>query len=156
VEPDGSLAVSRTGGLAASGSDGVAVVVVSGSKISITPFSKGMYIGPITAKVTIPYYVRIKNVATLKTQICTIKWGILKKMKASDPTAFKVKKFPNKIACVANKDVVAYFKEGNRLMPTIVVKRDRKWPTTYLGKEGSNGKGPKIWPRVKTWHLTIG
>ncbi|MEY4275877.1 MAG: endoglucanase-related protein glucosyl hydrolase family 9 protein, partial [Actinomycetota bacterium] len=156
VEPDGSLAVSRTGGLAAAGSDGVAVVVVTGSKITITPFSKGMYIGPITATVTIPYYVRIKNVATLKTQVCTIKWGILKKMKATDPTAFKVKQFKNTKSCAANKDVISYFKEGNRLMPTIVVKRDRKWPTTYLGKEGSNGKGPKIWPRVKTWHLTIG
>jgi hypothetical protein len=155
-EPDGALAVGRTGGLAASGGDGVAVVVVSGNKITITPFSKGMYIGPITATVTIPYYVPVKNVMTLKKQVCTVKWGVLKKMKGSDPTAFKVKKFGNKKFCSANKDAVAYFAQGNRLLPTIVVKRDRRWPTTYLSKMGSNGKGQKIYPAVKTWHLTIG
>ena len=155
-EPDGALAVGRTGGLAASGGDGVAVVVVTGNKISITPFSKGMYIGPITATITIPYYVPVKNVMTLKNQVCTVKWGVLKKMKPSDPTAFKVKKFDNKKFCSANKDAVAYFVSGHRLLPTIVVKRDRRWPTTYLGKMGSNGKGMKIYPAVKIWHLTIG
>jgi hypothetical protein len=156
VEPDGSLAVGRTGGLAASGGEGVAVVVVTGSKITITPFSKGLYIGPITATVTIPYYVRIKNIATLKQQVCTIKFGILKKYKLGDPKAFTQKNFPNKKSCLLNKDAMAYFSEGNRLLPTIVVKRDRRWPTTYLAKTGSNGKGAKIWPRIKTWHLTIG
>ncbi|MEY4554547.1 MAG: hypothetical protein RL197_974 [Actinomycetota bacterium] len=155
-EPDGALAVGRTGGLAASGGDGVAVVVVSGNKITVTPFSKGMYIGPITATITIPYYVPVKNVMTLKKQVCTVKWGVLKKMKGSDPTAFKVKKFGNKKYCAANKDAVNYFAQGNRLLPTIVVKRDRRWPTTYLSKMGSNGKGQKIYPAVKTWHLTIG
>jgi len=155
-EPDGSLAVGRTGGLAASGNEGVAVVIVTGSKIAITPFSRGMYTGPITATVTIPYYIRVKNVLTYKEQLCTIKFGILKKLKASDPNAFKVKDFKNTKACMANKDVIAWFKTGARLIPTIVVKRDRKWPTTYLAKSGSNGKGTKIWPRIKTWHLTIG
>jgi hypothetical protein len=157
VEPDGSLAVGRTGGLAASGGEGVAVVVVTGNKISITPFSKGLYIGPITATVTIPYYVRIRNIVQpVKTQTCVIKFGILKKYKAGDPNAFKTKNFPNTKACLLNKDALAYFSEGNRLLPTIVVKRDRRWPTTYLAKSGSNGKGAKIWPRIKTWHLTIG
>jgi hypothetical protein len=156
VEPDGSLAVGRTGGLAASGGEGVAVVVVTGSKITITPFSKGVYIGPITATVTVPYYVRVRNVATLKQQICTIKFGILKKFKPGDPNAFKLKDFPNTKSCVLNKEALAYFAEGNRLLPTIVVKRDRRWPTTYLAKSGGDGKGAKIWPRAKTWHLTIG
>jgi hypothetical protein len=155
-EPDGSLAVGRTGGLAASGNEGVAVVIVTGSKIAITPFSRGIYTGPITATVTIPYYIRVKNVLTYKEQLCTIKFGILKKLKASDPNAFKVKDFKNTKACTANKDAIAWFKTGARLIPTIVVKRDRKWPTTYLAKSGSNGKGAKIWPRIKTWHLTIG
>jgi hypothetical protein len=155
-EPDGSLAVGRTGGLAASGNEGVAVVVVTGSKIAITPFSRGIYIGPITASVTIPYYVRVKNVLTYKEQVCNIKFGILKKYKMGDPKAFKVKDFPNKTACIANKDVVAWYKTGARLLPTIIVKRDRKWPTTYLAKTGNDGKGAKIWPRIKTWHLTIG
>jgi hypothetical protein len=155
-EPDGALAVGRTGGLAASGNEGVAVVVVTGSKIAITPFSRGVYIGPISATVTIPYYIRVKNVLTLKQQVCTIKWGILKKYKVGDPRAFQVKDFPNKKACLANKDVIAWFKTGARLLPTIVVKRDRKWPTTYLAKTGNNGKGTKIWPRIKTWNLTIG
>lgn len=155
-EPDGSLAVGRVGGLAASGNEGVAVVVVTGSKITIRPFSRGIYIGPITATVKIPYYIRVKNVLTYKEQICTIKFGITKKYKLGDPKAFKVKDFPNKSACTANKDVVAWFKTGARLLPTIVVKRDRRWPTTYLAKSGSDGKGAKIWPRIKTWHLTIG
>jgi hypothetical protein len=155
-EPDGSLAVGRTGGRAASGNEGVAVVVVTGSKIDITPFSQGVYIGPITATVTIPYYIRVKNVLTYKEQVCTIKFGILKKYKVGDPNAFKSKAFPNKKACSANKDVIAWFKTGARLLPTLVVKRDRKWPTTYLAKTGNNGKGAKIWPRIKTWHLTIG
>jgi alpha-tubulin suppressor-like RCC1 family protein len=155
-EPDGSLAVGRTGGLAASGNEGVAVVIVTGSKIAITPFSRGIYTGPITATVTIPYYIRVKNVLTYKEQLCTIKFGILKKLKPSDPNAFKVKDFKNTKACTANKDAIAWFKTGARLIPTIVVKRDRKWPTTYLAKSGSTGKGAKIWPRIKTWHLTIG
>jgi hypothetical protein len=51
---------------------------------------------------------------------------------------------------------VAYFKAGNQLLPTIVVTRDRRWPTTYIARTGGNGKGKKIYPAVKTWHLTIG
>jgi hypothetical protein len=150
-----TVGTGRTGGTVLAGGDG-AKIVASKTKITLNPSARGGYIRPITAVYTIPYFVTVKGVRTAKTQVCSIKFGTLAKMKKTDKLAYKTKTFTTKLLCTANKDVLAYYNAGNQLRISAVVTRDRRWSTTYLAKLGDNGKGAKIYPTKSSFTIKIG
>ncbi|MEN9752076.1 MAG: hypothetical protein RLZZ600_1123, partial [Actinomycetota bacterium] len=133
-----------------------AKIVASKTKITLNPSARGGYTGPITVVYTIPYTVKIKNVVTAKTQVCTIKFGQLTKMKKTDRLAYKTKTFTTKTLCTANKDVLAFYNAGNRLVINAVITRDRRWSTTYVARMGDDGKGAKIYPTKARYTVRIG
>jgi hypothetical protein len=154
TEPVITKALPRTSSKAVFGSDGFDVKVTP-STITVSPFSKGIWIGPITATVNVSYKVAGAD----KVQKCIVKFGVLKKLTKAQG-AFKMKSFTTKLTCAFNKDAYAYFKAGNAIKVNAVVIRDRRWPTTYLTKfgteAGASRQGEKIYPTKRIFDLSIG
>ena len=144
--------VPRTGGRVASGPDTFAVTVKSNT-VEVQPFSRGLYIGPITATVTIPYKVLVNGVYVDKSQTCTTKFGVQKAI-AANKNPMAMKQFTNSMKCALNKDAFAWFKAGNSLDITAKVVRIRLYPTT-LKPFDPKQKRP-IAPKQVIWHLMVG
>jgi hypothetical protein len=154
AEPIVKKALPRTSSKTAFGSYGFDVKVTPTS-IAVSPFSKGFFIGPVTATVNVSYKLAGANMV----QKCVVKFGTLKKMTKAQG-AFKIKNFTTKLTCAFNKDAYAYFKAGNSIQVNAVVVRDRRWPTTYLQKFGTEDRagriGQKIYPTKRIFDLSIG
>lgn len=181
-DPAVATGLPRTGGTISKGGVGFIVAVDAKKKsLTVKPISRGLYIGPITAQITIEY--KLANVT--KTQTCTTVFGVValdskkkpisdisketaaaiaaitkpylamqKKGKKFGPTGYlSLKKFENSIACALNKDAYAYYQSGASIKATALVTRDRRWPTTY------KKRGPQGWvivPNKVLWNLSIG
>jgi hypothetical protein len=166
-EPGVTIGMPRTGGTLSKGGVGFVVKIDPKKKtFTVKPISGGMYIGPITAEVTIEY--KKANVTTY--QRCTTTFGI--KAKSEKPADVKklvapylkmpkygskgflaMKKFENSPVCTLNKDAYSYFASGAAIKAVADVTRDRRYPTTYA-KVRPNGN--KIVPTKVRWNLTIG
>ena len=142
----------RTGGKAAAGPDTFAVAVKNNT-VEVQPFSRGLYIGPITATVTVPYKVQVNGVWVDKSQTCTTKFGVQKPI-AANKNPMALKQFTNSMKCSLNKDAFAWFKAGNSLDITAKVLRTRLYPTTMKPFDPKL-KRP-IAPKAVTWHLQVG
>jgi hypothetical protein len=142
----------RTGGKASAGPDTFAVTVKNNT-VEVQPFSKGLYIGPITATVSIPYKALVNGVWVDQTQTCTTKFGVQKAI-AANKNPMALKQFTNSMKCALNKDAFAWFKAGNSLDITAKVLRTRLYPTT-LKPFDPKLKRP-IAPKAVTWHLQVG
>jgi hypothetical protein len=166
VLPPGGVVVTKSPGVKMSrkggtfvGSQDSLTVTISKTAVSLKPGSRGGYIGPIKATITIPYKVMVKGVLTDKTQVCVINYGQLTKMKPTDPKAYAWKTFPNTKSCTANGDALKYFNAGNGFVQaTMVIERDRKFSTTLLRIDpGKGGKNPKrIFPTKRLYTFNIG
>jgi hypothetical protein len=180
-EPGVTQGFPRTGGTVSKGGVGFVVAIDAKKKtFTVKPISRGLYIGPITAEVTIQYRLGTQNL----TQTCTTSFGTAamdKKTIITDrsketpaaiaavtkpfvklqtagkkygPTGYlSVKQFSNSVACALNKDAYAYFAAGAAINATAVVTRDRRWPTTYARQKPN---GTPIAPTRVLWNLTIG
>ena len=142
----------RTGGKASAGPDTFAVTVKNNT-VEVQPFSRGLYIGPITATVTVPYKVMVNGVLVDKSQTCTTKFGVQKAI-AANKSPMAMKQFTNSMKCALNKDAFAWFKAGNSLDITAKVLRTRLYPTTMKPFDPKL-KRP-IAPKQVTWHLMVG
>jgi hypothetical protein len=142
----------RTGGKASAGPDTFAVTVKNNT-VEVQPFSKGLYIGPITANVSVPYKALVNGIWVDKTQTCTTKFGVQKAI-AANKNPMALKQFTNSIKCALNKEAFAWFKAGNSLDITAKVLRTRLYPTT-LKPFDPKLKRP-IAPKTVTWHLQVG
>jgi hypothetical protein len=176
IEPGVEMGLPRTGGTAYKGGVGF-VVKVSPTGVTVQPISKGLYIGPITANISIEY----KKDNVTQTQTCSTSFGIAirdsKKKVITNPALetkaaitaitkpyrampkggkkgyLAAKNFTNSITCVLGKDAVAFFKAGGQLKANAEVLRDRRWPTTY---KASKPNGEVIAPRTVNWVLKVG
>lgn len=181
-DPGVTVGLPRTGGTLSKGGVGFIVAIDPKKKtFTVKPISKGLYIGPIQAAVTIEY----RQAGLTKTQTCSTVFGISaldsKKKPITDKTketpasvatvtkpylalAAKGKKygatgylapknFTNSAACALNKDAYAYFASGASIKATAVVIRDRRWPTTYARQKPN---GFVITPTRVLWNLSIG
>lgn len=176
VEPGVSMALPRTGGTAYKGGVGFTVKVTP-TGVTVQPISKGLYIGPITAKIAIEY--KVNNV--VQSQTCTTSFGIAirdaKKNVITNPALetkaaiaaitapyrampkggpkgyLAAKNFTNSVTCALNKEAVSFFKSGGQLKANAEVFRDRRWPTTY---KAAKPNGEKIAPRTVNWVLKVG
>jgi hypothetical protein len=176
VEPGVAMGLPRTGGTAYKNGVGFNVKVTK-TGVTVQPISKGLYIGPITATITIEYK---KNNVT-QTQMCSTSFGIAirdsKKKVITNPALetkaaitaitkpyrampkygkkgyLAAKNFTNSVTCALNKDAVAFFKSGGQLKANAEVFRDRRWPTTY---KAAKPNGEKILPRTVNWVLKVG
>lgn len=176
VEPGVSMGLPRTGGTAYKGGVGFNVKVTP-TGVTVQPISKGLYIGPITANISIEY--KVNNV--VQTQTCTTSFGIALKDKSGKvitnpaletkgaiyaitkpyrampkggPKGYLAgKSFTNSVTCALNKDAVAFFKAGGQLKANAEVIRDRRWPTTY---KPFKPNGEVIAPRTVNWVLKVG
>ncbi|MEY4276411.1 MAG: hypothetical protein RIS26_874, partial [Actinomycetota bacterium] len=166
-----SLGLPRTGGTLMKGAVGFTVKVDPKKRlITVTPISRGVHVGPITANITVKYF----KAGVEQTQTCpVIKFGdfaktesaadiakITKKYKAmpkyktgSKPGYFDMKKFTSTVACTMNKDAWSYYSAGNSVKAVATVVRDRRWPTTYLKKYPN---GQVITPTRVLWNLNVG
>ena len=154
TEPELTKSLPRASSKAVFGSDGFDIKMTPTS-VTVSPYSKGIWTGVITATVNVNY----KVAGIDKVQKCVVKFGITKKMTKAQG-AFKMKTFTTKLTCTLNKDAFAYYKAGNQMKINAVVIRDRRWPTTYLkvfGTEaGASRKGEKIYPTKRIFNLNIG
>jgi hypothetical protein len=181
-DPAVTTGLPRTGGTYSKGGVGFIVAIDPKKKtFTVKPISRGQYIGPIQADVTITY---IKAGVTL-TQSCTTVFGIAALDAAKKPITDKnletpkaiaavikpylamqaagkkygangylsFKTFQNSQACALNKDAYTYFANGASIHATAVVVRDRRYPTTY---ERRRPTGFVIVPKRVVWNLTIG
>ena len=176
VEPGVAMGLPRTGGTAYKNGVGFTVKVTP-TGVTVQPISKGLYIGPITATISIEYK---KNNVT-QTQMCSTSFGIAirdsKKKVITNPALetkaaitaitkpyrampkygkkgyLAAKNFTNSVTCALNKDAVAFFKSGGQLKANAEVFRDRRWPTTY---KAAKPNGEKILPRTVNWVLKVG
>jgi hypothetical protein len=171
----------RTGGTVSKGGVGFVVAIDAKKKtFTVKPISRGLYIGPITAEVTIQYRLGTQNL----TQTCTTSFGtaamdkktIITDRSKETPAAIAAvtkpfvklqtagkkygatgylapKQFTNSVACALNKDAYAYFASGAAIKATAIVTRDRRWPTTYARQKPN---GFVITPTRVLWNLTIG
>ena len=176
VEPGVSMGLPRTGGTAYKSGVGFTVKVTP-SGVTVQPISKGLYIGPITANITVEY----KKGNVTQTQSCTTSFGIAlrdskknvitnpaletkaaiaaitapyRAMPKGGPKGYLAgKTFTNSVTCVLGKDAVDFFKAGGQLKANAEVIRDRRWPTTY---KAAKPNGEKIAPRTVNWVLKVG
>jgi CshA-type fibril repeat protein len=132
-------------------------ITITNTKITVLgPVSSGTFIGPVIAVTKIPYTVTVKGKKVNKTQICTIKFGLEKPFKKTDPLAWKNRITKPSVPCTLNAEAYAFYKAGNSVKLTTVVTRDRRWPTTNLNKVGDDGKGKLIPKIVSNWKIAIG
>jgi CshA-type fibril repeat protein len=166
-DPAVTNGMPRTGGTVSKGGVGFIVKIDPKKKtFTVKPISRGLYIGPITAQITVEYK---KNNVT-QYQRCTTKFGIraasskpadvkkvvapfLKMPKYGAKGYLAPKKFENSAACALNKDAYAYFASGASIKAVAEVTRDRRWPTTYV-KAMPNGT--PIVPARVLWNLSVG
>jgi hypothetical protein len=176
VEPGVAMGLPRTGGTAYKNGVGFTVKVTP-TGVTVQPISKGLYIGPITATITIEYK---KNNVT-QTQMCSTSFGIAirdsRKQVITNPALetkaavtaitkpyrampkfgakgyLAAKNFTNSVTCKLNSDAVGFFKAGGQLKANAEVFRDRRWPTTY---KAAKPNGEKILPRTVNWVLKVG
>ncbi len=176
IEPGVEMGLPRTGGTAYKNGVGFNVKVTP-TGVTVQPISKGLYIGPITATISIEYK---KNDVT-QTQMCTTSFGIAirdaKKLVVTNPALetkaaiaditkpyrampkygpkgyLAAKNFTNSVTCALNKDAVAFFKAGGQLKANAMVFRDRRWPTTY---KAAKPNGEPIQSRTVNWILKVG
>ena len=176
VEPGVSMGLPRTGGTAYKGGVGFTVKVTP-TGVTVQPISRGLYIGPITANITIEYKVNNQT----QSQFCTTSFGIAirdakknvitnpaletraaidaitkpyRAMPKGGPKGYLAgKSFTNSVTCALNKDAVAFFKAGGQLKANAEVIRDRRWPTTY---KATKPNGERIAPRTVNWVLKVG
>ena len=174
--------MSRNGGTLSKGGVGFVVAIDPKKKtFTVKPISRGLYIGPITADISIQYRLGTQTL----TQTCTTSFGTAavdaKKAIITDPTKetpaavaavtkpflklqaagkkygptgyLSPKQFTNSVACSLNKDAYAYFAAGAAIHATAMVTRDRRWPTTYARQKPN---GTPIAPTRVQWNLTIG
>lgn len=177
MEPAVSMGLPRTGGKISKG--GVSFTVKVGpSGVTVQPMSTGMWIGPISAFITIDY----KNAAGVATtQDCVTNFGIAardakgnvitnpaletkaavdkvtsvyKKMPANGPKGYMARKnFTNSVTCKLNAEATKYFQDGKQLVARAKVVRDRRWPTTYKPKF-PNGTPAGI--KTVIWTIKVG
>jgi hypothetical protein len=177
MEPAVSMGLPRTGGKISKG--GVSFTVKVGpTGVTVQPQSTGMWIGPISATISIEY----KNAANeALTQQCVTNFGIAardakgnvitnpaletkaavakvtsvyKKMPANGPKGYMARKnFTNSITCKLNADATKYFQSGKQLVAKAKVVRDRRWPTTYKPKF-PNGTPAGI--KTVIWTIKVG
>ena len=132
-------------------------ITITNTKITVLgPVSSGTFIGPVIAVTKIPYTVTVKGKKVNKTQVCTIKFGLEKPFKKTDPLAWKNRITKPSVPCTLNAEAYAFYKAGNSVKLTTVVTRDRRWPTTNLNKVGDDGKGKLIPKIVSNWKIAIG
>ena len=181
-DPAVNIGLPRTGGTLSRGGVGFIVAIdAKKKKFTVKPISKGLYIGPIAAEITIEY----KLAGIVKTQVCSTVFGITavdaKKKPITDKSketvvsvktvtkpyvamAAKGKKygatgylsskvFTNSVVCSLNKDAYKYFANGAAIKATAIVTRDRRWPTTYARQKPN---GFVITPTRVLWNLSIG
>ena len=181
-DPTANVGLPRTGGTLSRGGVGFIVAIdAKKKKFTVKPISKGLYIGPIAAEITIEY----KLAGIVKTQVCSTVFGITavdaKKKPITDKSketvvsvktvtkpyvamAAKGKKygatgylsskvFTNSVVCSLNKDAYKYFANGAAIKATAIVTRDRRWPTTYARQKPN---GFVITPTRVLWNLSIG
>ncbi len=176
IEPSVEMGLPRTGGTAYKGGVGFTVKVTP-TGVTVQPISKGLYIGPITANISVEY----KKDNVTQTQTCSTSFGIAlrdsKKKVITNPALetkaaiaaitkpyrampkggpkgyLAAKNFTNSVTCVLGKDAVAFFKAGGQLKANAEVLRDRRWPTTY---KASKPNGEVIAPRTVNWVLKVG
>jgi hypothetical protein len=176
IEPGVEMGLPRTGGTAYKGGVGFTVKVTP-TGVTVQPISKGLYIGPITANISVEY----KKDNVTQTQTCSTSFGIAlrdsKKKVITNPALetkaaitaitkpyrampkggpkgyLAAKNFTNSVTCVLGKDAVAFFKAGGQLKANAEVLRDRRWPTTY---KASKPNGEVIAPRTVNWVLKVG
>ena len=177
MEPAVSMGLPRTGGKVSK--SGVSFTVKVGpSGVTVQPQSTGMWIGPISATITIDY----KNAANEpQTQECVTNFGIAardakgnvitnpaletkaavdkvtsvyKKMPANGPKGYMARKnFTNSVTCKLNAEATKYFQSGKQLVARAKVVRDRRWPTTYKPKF-PNGTPAGI--KTVIWTIKVG
>jgi hypothetical protein len=132
-------------------------ITITTTKITVLgPVSSGTFIGPVIAVTKIPYTVTVKGKKVNKTQVCTIKFGLEKPFKKTDPLAWKNRITKPAVPCTLNSDAYKFYKEGNSVKLTTVVTRDRRWPTTNKNRVGDDGKGKIIPKIVSNWKIAIG
>jgi hypothetical protein len=180
-EPGVTQGFPRTGGTLSKGGVGFIVAIDAKKKtFTVKPISRGLYIGPITAEISIQYRLGTQTL----TQTCSTSFGTAamdKKTIITDrsketpaaiaavtkpfvklqaagkkygPTGYlSAKQFTNSVACSLNKDAYAYFAAGAAIHATALVTRDRRWPTTYARQKPN---GTPIAPTRVLWNLTIG
>ena len=177
MEPAVSMGLPRTGGKLSKG--GVSFTVKAGpSGVTIQPQSTGMWIGPISAYISIDY----KNAAgESATQECVTNFGIAardakgnvitnpaletkaavdkvtavyRKMPANGPKGYMARKFfTNSVTCKLNAEATKYFQDGKQLVAKAKVVRDRRWPTNYKPKY-PNGTPSGI--KTVIWTIKVG
>ena len=177
MEPAVSMGLPRTGGKVSK--SGVSFTVKVGpSGVTVQPQSTGMWIGPISATITIDY----RNAANEpQTQECVTNFGIAardakgnvitnpaletkaavdkvtsvyKKMPANGPKGYMARKnFTNSVTCKLNAEATKYFQSGKQLVARAKVVRDRRWPTTYKPKF-PNGTPAGI--KTVIWTIKVG
>jgi hypothetical protein len=177
MEPAVSMGLPRTGGKISK--SGVSFTVKVGpTGVTVQPQSTGMWIGPISATITIDY----KNAANEPlTQQCVTNFGIAardakgnvitnpaletkaavdkvtsvyKKMPANGPKGYMARKnFTNSVTCKLNAEATKYFQSGKQLVARAKVVRDRRWPTTYKPKF-PNGTPAGI--KTVIWTIKVG
>jgi CshA-type fibril repeat protein len=132
-------------------------ITITTTKITVLgPVSSGTFIGPVIAVTKIPYTVVVKGKKVNKIQVCTIKFGLEKPFKKTDPLAWKNRITKPSVPCTLNAEAYAFYKAGNSVKLTTVVTRDRRWPTTNLNRVGDDGKGKLIPKIVSNWKISIG
>jgi hypothetical protein len=177
MEPAVSMGLPRTGGKISKA--GVSFTVKVGpTGVTVQPQSTGMWIGPISATITIDY----KNAANeAVTQECVTNFGtaardskgnvitnpaletkaavdkvtaVFKKMPVNGPKGYMARKnFTNSITCKLNAEATKYFQSGKQLVARAKVVRDRRWPTTYKPKF-PNGTPAGI--KTVIWTIKVG
>jgi hypothetical protein len=166
-DPAVTNGMPRTGGTVSKGGVGFVVKIDAKKKtFTVKPISRGLYIGPITAEITIEY----KKANVTLYQRCTTTFGIkaasdkpadvkkviapyLKMPKYGPKGYLAPKKFENSASCTLNKDAYAYFVSGAPIKAVADVTRDRRWPTTYAKAKPN---GTPIVPAKVRWNLSIG